>query len=369
MTYIDRYLLRAVLVPSLSAFAIAAFFGAIMNTRVSTYRVLAHVLTPLDVLRLGLYVSPTILSSIVPIVLLFGLLNGLGKLADQGELTAMRAAGVPPRRILVMALLLAFASAGFCVAVQHWVQPVFIGRMAELITRDLSRRATIDTFQAGVVHEVGDWRVYFKNSDSRQRILFGVDIVSFESEGAARLFHADSARVETDAQNQTLVLGSGFMVTPDRYRIATDGTRLSIPFEDVTPHIIRGRHAFSLTELLAHERELTRVYAESQSVRDSIELQKYRREIAKRVTVPFYSVGLACVLVPLLLWQTAGRRGVRQRLDAMGALALVSFNLRRLALEPRSLIPLESVIAMFWVPNVTFIVIGSIMFWRAARVH
>lgn len=367
MKRLDRYLLRSTLVPMGIVFAVASFVGVSMNFRTSIGSEFAHVLTAADLGLICLYTIPPLLPFVVPCTAFFGLLAGLGTLADRGEIIAMRVAGVAPRRFLALAMALGFILAIAAVVAQQFVQPVAIRRMASLLTRDLPQRATIDTLRPGVVHELGEWRIYFERSEISKRIIYGVDIVQFDSGHAPTVFHADSARVERDSVGQSLILGPGFTVMPDRYRVSTENTVLRVPFERFSTRIVHERVAMTLPELLASDRSLSAEYAASPTLSTAISLRKLRQEIADRLSLPFAAVSLALVAAPLILLQSLRRRPSRQRLFGLG-LALVSgYYIARIALQPHTLESLVRTVTLMWLPNLVVAGIGAILFWRVAR--
>ncbi len=348
-------------------FAVACFVGVSMNFRTSIASDFAHVLTAADLGLICLYTIPPLLPFVVPCTVFFGILAGFGALADHGEITAMRVAGVAPRRFLALALALGFVLAVAAVAVQQFVQPVAIGRMASLLTRDLPQRASIDTLRPGVVHELGDWRVYFERSDVSNRAIYGVDIVQFDSGRAPAVFHADSARVERDTVGQSLILGPGFTVMPDRYRVSTENTVLRVPFERFSTGIVHERVSMTLPELLASDRSLAAEYTANPTLSAAISLRKLRQEIADRVSLPFASISLALVAVALVLLQSLHRRHSRQRLFGMGLALVSAYYIVRIALQPQALESLAGVVTLMWLPNLVVAAVGVVLFWRVAR--
>ncbi len=123
MTLIDRYLARAVIAGSfmvlLVLLALAAFvgvvgeFGRVGEGDYTLADAVIHVL-------LGL---PGQAFDFFPVAALIGSLLGLGALANQNELTVMRAAGVSPWRIARGALFGAGALLVVCVALGEWIAP------------------------------------------------------------------------------------------------------------------------------------------------------------------------------------------------------------------------------------------------------
>ncbi len=67
--------------------------------------------------------SPSSIYELIPVACLIGVLVGLGVLANNSELTVMRAAGVSPLRIVSFTLLPAVVFAGVCLLLAQYVIP------------------------------------------------------------------------------------------------------------------------------------------------------------------------------------------------------------------------------------------------------
>ena len=367
MTQLDRYLVRSVLGPTLLAFAVAATLGIAIELNERSSNIIVQVLTATDIARLGIYVLPSLLPLVLSVTLFFGLLAGYGKLADRGELTAMFAAGVSVRRIFAPALGLALLATAISIAMQHYVQPRAIDRAYRLLREELPSRATVDRLGPGVVHKVDNWRVYFADSNPRTGEIYGVDLVKFEMGQGPTVFHADSARVESDGISQSLILGRGFTVTRDGIRTSTERTVVRVPHEQMNPSSTRARMMASVAQLQASELELAAAAGDSPSPKDQITLRKLRQEIADRLSLPFSTIALAAVAPPLVLGFSHGRRSARVRAFAWGLAIAASYYLVRVTLQPESLVSLETVLALAWVPNLALILLACGLYWRAVR--
>jgi lipopolysaccharide export system permease protein len=114
-----RYLLRELLVPLvvwvLFLFTLLFMLQLLRGPEV----LLGSAVQGTDLARLVVYLGPQFLLLALPLGLLLAILVGMGRLADDRELTAMNAAGVGPLRLLVPPLLVAALltlATGFLVA-------------------------------------------------------------------------------------------------------------------------------------------------------------------------------------------------------------------------------------------------------------
>jgi len=120
---------------------------------------------PEAVLRLFLLALPPVLPLTIPFGVLVGILIGLGRMASDGEITAMRAAGVPGRKVLspvVVFALLALTAAG---GASLWLSPWSIRETIHLanqlaaaqLTAEITPRVFAEQFSnSNTILYVGD---------------------------------------------------------------------------------------------------------------------------------------------------------------------------------------------------------------------
>ncbi len=368
MNRLDRYLLLAVLRPSSLAFAVSSVFFLAQEINERSRSILAQVVEFTDLARLTFYLFPSLLPYVLPVTLFFGVLAGYGKLAERGELTAMFAAGMSARRMFAPSIVLAGTSIVAIVAIQNYLQPLGFSRAYNLIRAELPARATIDRLEPGVVHKIGNSRIYFHSSDPDLNEVYGVDVVRFEPGQVATVFHAESAHVVKEPFGQSLVLGRGFTVSSDRIRSSMERAILRIPGPDLTSGSLRKtRSGSSLQELFALDRDLTAAEEESSTPSNRLELRKTRQEISDRLSLPFAALGLAAIAPPLVIWLNRNRRTSRVRSFAIGLGILVAFYVARTMLQPEDLVALEAALALGWLPNVAVLAAALLMYRRLAR--
>ncbi len=92
----------------------------------------------LDALRIVAFSLPRIGIDVLPVTCLIGTVTGLSALANQSEITAMRAGGLAIRRLTRPLLLLLGVIIASVVATQQYVIPDFERRAAELRARTLA---------------------------------------------------------------------------------------------------------------------------------------------------------------------------------------------------------------------------------------
>ncbi len=368
MTQIDRYILKRIFVPSALAFFLIGFLAISNELRERAEVLLNEVLKLSDLVRLGIYFLPTLISFVVPIAFFFGVLMGLGQLVEHGEIAAIRSAGVSLRRLIAPVVIAGAVLAFACVLVQDRLQPWGIHEAYDLIKEELPKRATIDMLQPGVMHEYEGWRVYIGYRDRATRTLYDVDIVRPGKEGGAWFFHAGTATMAEQSGERVLRLGKGYFVSPENHRAAFDSQELIVPARIKSSSARRLRLGMTLSELLDSEKQLSRDYENSGSYASQVELIKERQEIADRLSLPFAALAVGFAGAPLALGGRHGRRGSRMQLFSSGLGILLIYYLLRATLEPRSLHDLNDYVVRVWVPNVALIAFGVVLVWRLDRV-
>lgn len=129
MTLLFRYVLREILIGSLIG-AVLFTFILFLNQIGTVMELLVRAsVSPAEVGRLFLLTLPQSLPYTVPMGVLLGVLLGLGRLSSDGEIIAIRAAGIPTRvviaPVMVFCLLGAIVSALVTTAVSPWAAREF----------------------------------------------------------------------------------------------------------------------------------------------------------------------------------------------------------------------------------------------------
>ncbi len=117
----------------------------------------------LDIVKLFAWNIPPVLPQTIPFGVLVGILIGLGRLASDGEITAMRAAGVSSRRVIAPVLLFALIGTGIAGYASLRLTPqsiqestILLNKIAETqLTADIEPRIFVENFPNKILY-VGD---------------------------------------------------------------------------------------------------------------------------------------------------------------------------------------------------------------------
>jgi LPS export ABC transporter permease LptG/LPS export ABC transporter permease LptF len=370
MRILSRYVFREIVSSALLGTLIATF--VIFLKSVDKYfellvRSSAGIGTTLWLFALAL---PTVLPFSVPFGVLVGILIGLGRLATDGEITAMRAAGVPSRVVISPVLtfaLLATMVTGFS---SLWVTPRAIRQTITLVDKLAAEQLTAD-IQPRVFDE------QFPNT-----ILYVGDVKPGPVTVWKNVFLADL----TPPEQRSIGL-----------RDKAQGPRITVAAEAIAlPDVAHSQLQLTLRNASSHEVDKDGVvaddstYPSGQQVLDASqqkqpgikpftemntsELKRYSRtgekwieariELHRRMALPIACMMLALVGIPL---GVSSRKGGKSGGYVTGIfLAFFCYFLAfitMISLAKSKTLPVEGM----WVPNAVFMLAGLALISRLER--
>ncbi len=333
-------------------------------------------------LILGFVVAelPRLLVFTIPMASLLAVLVGVGRMASQGEVTALRAAGVGPARlyrpVLAMSALLALLTAG----VSHYLVPLGQMKRRALVqeivrTRDLSREAEPGVFYRGLPGTV----LYVRSvSQSKEGPVFEGVLLQRQSEESTDLIVARRGRPifdrETGKFSFLLDDGEWHIWRPDRpanyNRVRFERHTLTFPpdpafraftknrFED--PTTLAGLQLWNQIRDLKERRRTGEEAGAKKSLSRRTRLA--RIEWQRRWSIPFACISLAFAAFPLAMRHRRGGMfaGLSQALIVIFLFYLLLSTGIGFA-EQGSWPPWLAA----WLPNVVTLLFGT-QLWRVA---
>ncbi len=371
-----RYILRQVAVPSVLALAVISFVTVANEIRervdpagAAVVQTAMQQISALDFLHVGVLFLPAVIIYVIPITYMMGILMAFGRLAEDNEITAMRAAGAPLKRIILPVLAGGALLTVGSFLLQDRVQPPAVMRAHHLMFVEIPLRITLDKLPAGTMHQVDGWRFYIGDKDPETQTLYDINILVPERDGGAWVYHAGEAQVFQEGWEASLELRNGHIIFPE------EGGRLARSTFDrwvlTTPDFIpdrpaRDRRAMSLAQLLERERELSAALAEEgDDQANADELRRIRNEIGERAALPF-----ACLVVSVMAAPLAARRRAagKSYSFAIGAGVFLAYYLLTLAFDRGGLLSLEETVLRAFAPNFVLLAVGAWLVWRVDRV-
>ena len=144
MSILGRYVFREILSSSVLATVLATFVIFLQGSRMLFELVIRSSARPETVLYLLALSMPPLLPLAIPFGALVGILVGLGRMSSDGEITAMRAAGIPSRRLILPVLALALLGTLLAGAASIRLNPLAARKWTEVVTKLAATQLTAE---------------------------------------------------------------------------------------------------------------------------------------------------------------------------------------------------------------------------------
>jgi LPS export ABC transporter permease LptG/LPS export ABC transporter permease LptF len=369
---LSRYVFREILSSALIGTLLATFVIFLQQIGQKLFAVLVRSAAPMDtVLRLFLLALPPVLPFTIPFGVLVGILIGLGRMSSDGEITALRAAGISSRRLVFP--VLAFAALATLVTGASSVKltPLAIRETIEIVNRLMAAQLTAE-IQPRVFEE------QFPNT-----ILYVGDVRTGPVTVWRDIFMADLTPPERRASGLR-EKAIGPMITVAREAIAApipEANRIQLALVDAATHEM-GRdgvavdiaypRGIQVLEAAPPEQRQAKPYSEmttSELLRQThlpdAGTVDARIELHRRFALPLGCIALALVGLPLGISSRKAGKGsgyVTAIFLAFFCYYLAFISLIGLA-QQRALAPEVAV----WTPNAAFFLAGVILLVRLER--
>ena len=152
MTRVDRYVLHQILVPFAFSVGFAVLVVFLFQVQRMATAAVGMGLTVADVLIIFASALPPFLVLAVPIAFMMSVLIGMGRMAIDLELIALKAAGTSPARLARVPLLLGLIVSLLCLPIAHFGEPHGLAMMYERLI-DVGLRNITGAIRPGVFNE------------------------------------------------------------------------------------------------------------------------------------------------------------------------------------------------------------------------
>jgi len=368
VSILSRYILRNVAVPAVISAVVVGFFIVGSTVRAQLKNVLdlfpPEQIQLVDVGRVALFALPALAGYVVPVTFLFGVMMAFSRMARNSELIAMKAAGIPLKRVLLPVLV-----CGALLSVVEWViidiaSPLAYSRMARMVALEMPLRLTLDMLPTGIMQEYGDWRVYIGKRDP-DGTLRQITIVQQDKNGGANVFHAASARLIRDQEGSVLEMREGHLIPADPSRHVTfDVLRQRVPAPK-TGEIRNVVDGMNLRQLLAEEYKLGSLFRETKSLPVAARWREVQIELKDRFAFPLMCLAVCVAGAPI--GARTSRTG-RSYAYAAGLFIVAAYFILRKAAEPPVLLPTLPTILIGQIPNLLLFAWGGWLIGRVDRI-
>ena len=368
MKLIDRFVGRELIVNVLFAIAVLSLVLVVGNIFRKLLPLLVNHDVPLEFLLTFIaYVLPFSLIFTIPWGLLTAVLLVFGRLSADNELIALRANGVSVTRVSLPLAALAVGCTAICLWLNVDVAPAAQEKLRSSIF-DLATQNPIALFGGDqVIDQFPGRKIYVGKKDGNKLeniIVFQMD----DHDLPVRVTHARTGKLETDLPNKRLLLH----LYDARYqeRDAKDPYDLRKIRDGIS--LAEGTLPISLEELYEKEKKrptrsalsLSQLMEQLKSGNGRADRSATRTEINKRFSFPFSCIAFALIGVPLGI--TTHRRETSVGFTTGLIVAVFYFLFIIIADTMRSNASIHPDL-LVWFPNVLFIFIGGILFYRLSK--
>jgi lipopolysaccharide export system permease protein len=286
-----RYLLRDVSQHILLAIAVLAVVLVVAGLLQRLDELIAVGAEPVVLLQLSAIILPSYLVLAVPTALVFGALLAFGRMCGDGEIIAMRAAGISVMQLVPPLLLIGAITAGLGAYITFDLEPRSHYQMKTLLRSLLKSTSLIEP---GRIRRVRDAQtIYVDSLGDESCPLRGVFISDFTD--PARPFYM-TARCGEISSNSAETRGLALDLT--------DGT---IDFAGIDEHyrrasFVRGATELDLSGTLFQSKRLQHYPMEElfgDEVRERFKAPAISAEVHRRLAIPAGSLLLALLVLPL----------------------------------------------------------------------
>jgi len=313
---------------------------------------------------------PPVLPFTVPFGVLVGILIGLGRLSTDGEITAMRAAGVPSRAVIPPVLTFALLATIVTGAASLWLTPRAIRQSvailnklaAEQLTADIQPRVFEEQFPNQILY-VGDVRpgpvAVWKN-------MFLADLTPPEER---------SIGMRNQAQGPRITVAAEAIAVPDPLHNRIQLSLRNASTHEVDKQGVADDSVYSSSEQLLEAAPPKPVAVQPFPEMNTRELKGYSRtgpawieariELHRRVSLPLACIMLALVGIPLGVSSRKGGKSagyVTALFLAFFCYQLASISL--IGMAKQRALPVEVAV---WTPDAGFMIAGLILIARLER--
>ena len=367
MKLTDRYAFREILAPTAVAFAIYTGFMLIRGL-VQFSELLIQSSHP--ILDTGLVVAfslPHIVVLTLPIAFLLGILVGVGRLSQDSELVALRAAGVDLftlyRPVAVLAVLFTLATGVVMTVVVPRTNRILYGMRLQLSTFAIAQRIQPGVFS----QEVGGRRIYVERASSDRRSLEGLIVVdnsnpqdgerlTLARRGALELEEAEGRlwlRLEDAVTHHTTADARGY----DRAGYKTQRLLL----DDTNP---KDRFAKTRPDKQLREMTLAELLYRARTTTDGVLSRLSWVEVHKKFSFPSACLVFGLVGLPL---GVVNRRGGRAAGFAVSTAIVLGYYILYATGEARAVKGSISPFLAMWLPNLLLVALGAFAIARVRR--
>ncbi len=360
MPIINSYLQREILLPFFYALVVLVFIFLLGQLFKIVNMVVSEGVRIWDVMRLVFALVPQILTMALPISFFFAVLVGLGRMVGDGEVVALKAAGVSPYAISKPVLHLAVACSIAALLVSAWLAPWGMRQVRQVTFEILQEKVTLALRSRALNLAFPGMAIYMGKIDRESGRVAEVFIEDRRHGEHPQTITALEGVIISDLNSSTLLLQleegtiHEYDSRAEGYRV-TDFSQYRINF-DISTLLGEEGHVKLRNKALSNAALLRKIALKKGRGENSIGAQStfYERFTQPFSCLAFALLGLALALVPV-------RSGARFQGFVFGLFFLLVYYLSGMVSEYLAEWQPSLAIFFFCLPNLIFLLLGAFL--------
>ncbi len=366
MSMINRYLQREIMLPFFYTLAVLVFILLLGQLFKIVSMVVSEGVRVGDVVRLVLALIPQIMTMALPISFFFAVLVGLGRMVGDGEIVALKAAGVSPYYLLRPILQLAAVFTVLTLLVSVWLAPWGMRQVRQVTFEILQEKVTLALRSQALNLAFPGMAIYMGEIDRENGRVAEVFIEDRRHGDHPQTVTALEGVIASDRSSSTLLLQlengtiHEYNDKEDSYRV-TDFSQYRINF-DISALLGEEGHVKLRNKALPNSDLWRKIALKKSQGRSPIRAQT---TLYERFTQPFSCfvfafLGLALALVPV-------RSGARFQGFIFGLVFLLAYYISGMLSEYLAEWQASLALFFFCVPNLIFLLLGVFLLHMKQR--
>lgn len=371
-TLIDRYVFREIFVSSLFCFAVFLVTGLIAGFLPLLQKGMESDLGLTAVLfRLLIYALPGTLVTILPLSVTIGILLGLGRLAADNEIAALKSAGISILRLLPPVLVLGLLGFGLALACTLYLIPRGTSEVMRLTREALLKRPDAGIEEHAFFDSLKDVILYVDRIDPESATMEGVFIRESSNPEELRTIIARKGKSQPDPDGKAFILHllDGTILQESRQGDVKIGTFEKYTFRYPLEHAGSSEAESTFEELSISQirKRVEAVTSKPPDTPDAAAFQEKARRMARILVTQRFVHPLACLALAIAAFPLGVINMGRSRLNnvSLGLVAIFVYYTLTLATERAARSGLAPPELVMPIPPVVFMIAAGYLIHRA----
>ncbi len=369
MTIMRRHVTREIIVPSAITFSVITFLVLVGQVLQQLAKRFSGKLPDIgNTTLMIIYLMPRLMPYTISAALLFGTLIGFAQLSQDGEIIALKAAGIPIRKVFAPIIVLGLVATMFVLLLKGEVSLWTDQKLKELLIKMVLKSPTLVLSEQTWTHESDDMRIFVGNVDDKKMVLRDVNIIMDGKDSPQKTIVAQGGRIYIEDKGVFLELTDGSiheydLKNPEQYSTTTfKSLTIPVTIKALNRYVKRQAKPGDVDEWDTPSRELLANLSDP-SLSDDKRLALLG-PLSERAAVAFMSLTFVLIGAPLGIIPHKSRRFYGVAICAGLLLMYYSLLIMGEALAKRELI---SPLISGWIPNGFIGGVGVFLMLRAEK--